>query len=334
MPAIFFLVLVGELLAVILSVAETGLRQFSWHIFAMVSLYTTWVMLLSVGLLCNLRPWLQRFSGPVLAGLSYSLVLIVALIVSVVSQTLLNPLADSLDFMQISSEVLIAAVVAGIAGRYFFVQQQLREQQKAELTARLEALQARIRPHFLFNSMNSIASLISTDADAAENLVLDLSDLFRASMSNKLQVPLAEEISFGQRYLRIEQARLAGRLKVNWQLAKECDSVQLPALLLQPLLENAVYHGIQPISEGGEVGVLVEQVDSNCRIRITNPVPAVGKTQQGNQMALPNIRYRIEAMYGGKAQFFAQQQGNEFIVELSVPMTTDGKLTGLGGLND
>jgi two-component system sensor histidine kinase AlgZ len=236
--------------------------------------------------------------------------------------------------MQIGSEVLIAAVVGGIAGRYFFVQQQLREQQKAELTARLEALQARIRPHFLFNSMNSIASLISTDSDAAENLVLDLSDLFRASMSNKLQVPLAEEIGFGRRYLRIEQARLAGRLKVNWQLAKECDFVLLPALLLQPLLENAVYHGIQPISEGGEVGVLVEQIDGNCRICITNPVPAVGKSLQGNQMALNNIRYRIEAMYGGKAQFSAQQQGNEFVVELIVPMGVDGKRSELGGHND
>jgi two-component system sensor histidine kinase AlgZ len=334
MSAIFFLVLVGELLAVVLSVAETGLGQFSWNVFAMVSLYTLWVILLSVGLLCNLRPWLQRFSGPILAGLSYSLVLMVALIVSMISQTLLNPVAVSLDFMQIGSEVLIAAVVAGIAGRYFFVQQQLREQQKAELTARLEALQARIRPHFLFNSMNSIASLISIDANAAEDLVLDLSDLFRASMSNKLQVPLAEEIGFGRRYLRIEQARLAGRLKINWQLAKKCNRVLLPALILQPLLENAVYHGVQPVLDGGEVAVLVEQIGSNCRICITNPVPKVGKSQQGNQMALNNIRYRIEAMYGGKAKFSAQQQGDEFIVELIVPMVVDGKLSQLGGQND
>tara|TARA_B110000977_G_scaffold188925_1_gene257738 strand:+ start:894 stop:1673 length:780 start_codon:yes stop_codon:yes gene_type:complete len=258
----------------------------------------------------------------------------VALIVSMISQTLLNPVAVSLDFMQIGSEVLIAAVVAGIAGRYFFVQQQLREQQKAELTARLEALQARIRPHFLFNSMNSIASLISIDANAAEDLVLDLSDLFRASMSNKLQVPLAEEIGFGRRYLRIEQARLAGRLKINWQLAKKCNRVLLPALILQPLLENAVYHGVQPVLDGGEVGVLVEQIGSNCRICITNPVPKVGKSQQGNQMALNNIRYRIEAMYGGKAKFSARQQGDEFIVELIVPMVVDGKLSQLGGQND
>jgi two-component system sensor histidine kinase AlgZ len=182
--------------------------------------------------------------------------------------------------------------------------------------------------------MNSIASLISIDANAAEDLVLDLSDLFRASMSNKLQVPLAEEIGFVRRYLRIEQARLAGRLKINWQLAKECDPVLLPALILQPLLENAVYHGVQPVLEGGEVGVLVEQIGSNCRICITNSVPKVGKSQQGNQMALNNIRYRIEAMYGGKAQFSAQQQGDEFIVELIVPMDVDGKLSQLGGQND
>jgi two-component system sensor histidine kinase AlgZ len=334
MSAVFFVVLVGELLAVVLSVAETGLRHFSWNVFAMVSLYTLWVILLSVGLLCNLRPWLQRFSGPGLAGLSYTLVLMVALIVSTVSQTLLNPVADSLDFMQIGSEVLIAAVVAGIAGRYFFVQQQLRDQQKAELTARLEALQARIRPHFLFNSMNSIASLISVDADAAENLVLDLSDLFRASMSDKLQVQLVEEIGFGRRYLRIEQARIAGRLKVDWQLDKECDSVLLPALILQPLLENAVYHGVQLIPEGGEVGVLVERVGNNCRIRITNPVPTNGKSQQGNQMALNNIRYRIEAIYGGKAQFSAQQQGREFIAELIIPMGVKDRLSKVGGRND
>jgi two-component system sensor histidine kinase AlgZ len=281
-----------------------------------------------------LRPWLKQFSGLVLVGLIYGFVILVALTVSTVAQILLNPLADSLDVMQIASEVLIAAIVAGIAGRYFFVQQQLAEQQKAELSARLEALQARIRPHFLFNSMNSIASLISVDAKTAEDLVLDLSDLFRASMSDKLQVPLAEEIIFGRRYLRIEQARLGERLAVSWQLSSECDQVLLPSLILQPLLENAVYHGIQPLLAGGEVSVLVEPQGNNCHIRITNPVPTAAKSAQGNQMALNNIRYRIDAMYGGKAQFSAQQQGDVFIAQLLIPINSADKLENLGGNND
>jgi len=143
------------------------------------------------------------------------------------------------------------------------------------LRARLEALQARIRPHFLFNSLNSIASLIASDPERAELAVLDLSDLFRASLAKPGSlVAWRDELALARRYLSIEQYRLGARLELDWQVEGVPDDLPIPQLTLQPLLENAILHGIQPRVEGGRVEVRARYVDGLFELCVSNPYDA------------------------------------------------------------
>src|SRR5690606_13067009 len=218
---------------------------------------------------CPLRPWLRR-RGPLQAGLaSYLVVLVITLFFSLLSGFIQKETQNLLD--RILSHLLIAAVFAGIVLRYFYLQQQLRNQQQAELNARIQALQARIRPHFLFNSMNSIASLIDYDPVSAEKLIVDLCELFRASLNEPGLVPLQQEIELCQRFISIEQTRLGSRLTVEWRMDKIPDT-EIPGLLLQPLIENAIFHGIQPLRDGGTIRILIEEIAGTCRIQIVNPI--------------------------------------------------------------
>ena len=140
--------------------------------------------------------------------------------------------------------------------RYNYIQRSLHTREESELHARIQALQSRIRPHFLFNSMNIIASLIPVDPDVAETVVEDLSELFRASLQEEgSEVSIEEELALCRRYTRIEYLRLGERLNIEWQIEDAVESVKIPLLTLQPLLENAIYHGIQPMPEGGTITV-------------------------------------------------------------------------------
>lgn len=191
---------------------------------------------------------------------------------------------------------------------------------ESELQSRIQALQSRIRPHFLFNSMNSIASLISVDPDAAEKVVEDLSQLFRASLStNEEQVTLAQEVSLCRRYLYIEQLRLGDRLTMDWQIDEPLLSQPIPLLTLQPLLENAVYHGIQARPEGGEIRIAIYRADNEVCISIANPVPPVRGHHRGNRMAQDNIRYRLEALHGKAAKLDVSQLSGHYQIIVRYP---------------
>jgi two-component system sensor histidine kinase AlgZ len=164
-----------------------------------------------------------------------------------------------IDWLWIVRNMIISAIFGGMGLRYFYVQSQWRLKSQAELSSRLQALQARIRPHFFFNSLNTVASLIAIDADKAENMLVDLSSLFRVVLKDQdAQVDLAAEIELGRRYLNIEQERLGDRLKLEWQLPEVIPNIQVPQLLLQPLLENAIYHGIQPLLDGGKIVIALQ----------------------------------------------------------------------------
>ncbi|HEY3699908.1 MAG TPA: histidine kinase, partial [Spongiibacteraceae bacterium] len=261
--AVFLLVLIAELLAVVLSVNRIGLHKFSWQDFATISLFIQWTVLLSAAGLCLLRPRLSHWQRAYAAAISYVWVLLVTAVVSVCAQWLLGGLLGGgqwqFDAWQLLDNLLISAVLAGIALRYFYLAQELRQRQRAELEARIQALQSRIRPHFLFNSMNSIASLIGSDATAAEAAIEDLATLFRATLSQiSTQVTLDEELDLCRRYLRIEQLRLGSRLQLEWQTEKLPGRLPIPSLSVQPLLENAVYHGIQVLPQGGCIQIYGE----------------------------------------------------------------------------
>jgi two-component system sensor histidine kinase AlgZ len=265
---------------------------------------------------------LAHWPRPRAAALCYLWVLLVTALVSIAAQWLVGggPVAGrwALDGWSLAGNLLISAVLAGIALRYFYLDQELRLRQRAELEARIEALQARIRPHFLFNGMNSIASLIAVDPPAAEKAVEDLAALFRASLAQgATEVTLAEEVALCRSYLGIEQLRLGERLCVEWRLDGLPSELPIPSLSLQPLLENAVYHGIQALPDGGTVTVCGALEGDEVRIAVGNPLPpAAGNGHRGSGVALENIGHRLRALYGDDAAVVTSVAEGQFRAEL------------------
>jgi two-component system, LytTR family, sensor histidine kinase AlgZ len=186
--------------------------------------------------------------------------------------------------------------------------------------ARLQALQARIRPHFLFNSLNAALSLIRSQPQRAETALEDMAELFRVLMAdNRDLVPLSQEITLCQQYLNIEKLRLDERLQCDWQLEDIPPEVMIPPLILQPLLENAVYHGIEPQSQGGVVHIEIKPSGKSLLLRISNPLPPRSDKSGGNKMALKNIRERLRLHYDLEAQLRQYEADQRYIVEIVIP---------------
>ncbi len=186
--------------------------------------------------------------------------------------------------------------------------------------ARLQALQARIRPHFLFNSLNAVLSLIRRDPKRAERALEDLADLFRTLMSDARQfVHLADEISLLERYASLEQLRLGERLRIVWELDAAPSDAILPPLVLQPLLENAIYHGVEPSTTPAEVVVRIAQRGDRLRVRIENPFSERHVHQSGNRMAIENIRERLMLFFDAEARLSARVAEGRYIAEIEMP---------------
>ena len=190
----------------------------------------------------------------------------------------------------------------------------------ALVEARLQALQARIRPHFLFNSLNAVLSLIRRDPRRAERTLEDLSDLFRTLMAEPRQfVRLADEIALLERYAELEQLRLGERLRITWELDAAPSDALLPPLVLQPLLENAVYHGVEPGTGSGEVLVRIERRGGRVLARIENPYIETEQRRAGNRMALENIRERLALFFDAEARIDTRADGARYRVEIEIP---------------
>lgn len=216
----------------------------------------------------------------------------------------------------------LSALIGAIALRYFFVRDQWQAQVQAHAQAAMDALQARIRPHFLFNSMNTIASLVRRDPITAERAIEDLSDLFRAALgADRGDASLAEEIELGQRYLAIESLRLGDRLKVRWQLPEALPTLRLPRLIVQPLLENAVVHGISRLPEGGEISIAIDCDEKTLRLCVSNPTaPGVNRGQH-NGHALESIKQRLRHRFGAAVGFEIDTDGTLFVCTLHLPLS-------------
>ncbi len=187
--------------------------------------------------------------------------------------------------------------------------------------ARLQALQARIRPHFLFNSLNTVLGLMRSDPRRAERTLENLADLFRVFMRDTRElVPLDEEVVTCQQYLAIEQLRLGERLQISWDLAEMAGDALLPSLLLQPLVENSVHHGIEPRTEPGEIWIKISKPGERVRVEIVNPA-AVSQTaiRPGNQMALSNVRERLMLLYDMEAELKTTEEAGSFRLLLEFP---------------
>ena len=256
-------------------------------------------------------PWLLRFSywsGCVL-------VIAVVLVFAALTHVVLGGFAPA----SLARTLVLAASTAAVVLAYLRLHTKAYSPALAE--ARLQALQARIRPHFLFNSLNAVLSLIRRDPKRAERTLEDLADLFRALMSDgRNLVRLADEISLIERYAAIEQLRLGERLRMSWDLDNAPVDAMLPPLVLQPLLENAVYHGVEPGAGIGDVLVRIERRGDRVLVLIENPwrEPVTG-ARAGNHMALDNIRERLMLFFDDEARLNSSVQGARYRVEIEIP---------------
>jgi two-component system sensor histidine kinase AlgZ len=324
-------VLIAELIALLLTLARYGIAENFWPDLARTSLFLLWVGLGSAAALCVARPRLQGLDAR--RGSIVALALMLAVTAAVTeaawwlattSGRLLGMGAADLGqghaaFML--RNLFVGAIASGLALRYFYVSQQWKRNVEAEAAARVRALQARIRPHFLFNSMNAIASLTRSDPARAEEAVTDLADLFRVSLREvRDRIPLAEEIEIARTYERIERLRLGDRLRVDWQLGGLPEDAHVPALVLQPLLENAVYHGIEPLAAGGVIVVRGRRDGRFVELTVENPRdPGIPQREGGSGIGLDNVRQRLELMFDREATLGIADSGDRFAATLRFP---------------
>ena len=271
------------------------------------------LLLLALGLLAALRDVLRRLPLRLAQFAALLLVAFLALGQQFYWQSLGFPESGSLLRV-----VLLAGAVCGLLLLYFELR--ARAFSPAQAEARLAALNARIRPHFLFNSLNAVLSLIRARPQQAEAALESLSDLFRAAMRDPAElVSLSDEIALGQQYLELEKLRLGERLTVNWQIDGNFADIPIPPLMLQPLLENAVYHGIEPVPEGGEVLVSIARQRDDLLIVITNPTASQAHHAVGNHMALANIRERLALYYDLEARLDILAGADLYEVRITLP---------------
>lgn len=322
--AVFTLVVLAELLVLTWVLAVPTAGGFDWLSLAMASLFVQWIVLLSAALLCRLRSWMQRRALWVAIGVCFAVVVGLTLFFTVMADWVLGQgMLGRPQFQpeQMLRHGLIALIMTGLLLRYFYLQQQWQRQHDAELKARLQALQSRIQPHFLFNSLNSIVSLIASAPAKAELAVLDLADLFRANLSEASGVATwEEERHLCEGYLRIEHYRLGDRLRVEWQ-GNLPVATPMPLLTLQPLLENAIVHGLQPSLAGGDICIVAGLHDGVVELLVSNSCPPQTTSHQGSRMALENIRARVAGLFGPQAKLEAWRDGERFFSRLVYPVS-------------
>ena len=264
---------------------------------------------------CGLKRWLARLP---LAGQAAA-----AAVLGAFSAMFASAPAWFLGGATLGPPPWLALALAG-AGMASVVFQWLQLRAKATLpadtTARLAELQSRIRPHFLFNTLNTALALVRLDPARAEGVLEDLAELFRVAISDSTEsVTLAEEVELAQRYIAIEQIRFGSRLQVTWDLDPAAGAARVPPLLLQPLVENAVRHGVEPADAGGVIRVRTRVKLGRALVSIVNSVPPV-PSRPGNGMALRNVRERLRLMHDVAAQFDIRQEGGVFRVQIVVPL--------------
>ena len=223
----------------------------------------------------------------------------------------------------VATPYLFASVLAGAgiaAAMFHWLRMRAQALTPVQTAARLAELQSRIRPHFLFNTLNTALTLVRLDPERAEGVLEDLAELFRVALSeNGEAVTLHEEVELARRYLAIEQIRFGSRMQVQWELDDAAAAARVPSLLLQPLVENAVRHGVEPAAEGGTIRVRTRVRLGRAEILISNDVPDA-VSQPGNGMALNNVRERLRLMHDVAAQFEARREGPVFRVQILVPL--------------
>ena len=272
------------------------------------------VILASLVVLCAARKPLHAMGyGGALAAIAAFEVVLVALMARLADALLPDRAATSLF-----QPAFLALFVTGVLLAYFDLRARALAPAIAE--ARIQALQARIRPHFLYNSINAVLSLIRSEPRRAERALEDMADLFRVLMAdNRTLVPIEKEVELARQYLAIEAIRLGDRLRVTWRTDGLPGDALVPPLLLQPLVENAVYHGIEPTETGGEIEIDGTMQNGQLVISLRNPFPGGGRHSTGNRMAIVNIRERLQLHFDAEASMRSEVKDGSYKVTLRMP---------------
>lgn len=306
---LLMLALAMELVAFVLTLAGNTKGQAAIYHLALLSLYLQWIAFCSAATLCWARRWLKIARPGIVFFVCWGMLTLIALLISHMAYMFCEAVPIYPGFPNepraafIIRSTVIAAVVSLLLLRYFWLRHEWRAQVTLEGESRYQALNARIQPHFLFNSLNSIAAMISIKPTEAELMVEDLSDLFRASMEKRDRiVPLVDEVALVHAYLRIEKVRMSDRLNVEWDVPEELLGWRVPMLVIQPLVENAVHHGISKLRGPGTIRIRIREVSNRLIIEVENPVPPQDvERKHGNRIAVDNIAQRLQLIYGDRA---------------------------------
>ncbi|KAF1713066.1 sensor histidine kinase [Pseudoxanthomonas sacheonensis] len=326
---IMWVVLAGEGLALVLTLAP-GTDRDRWIYFALTSMVIQWVSLTCLGGLYLLRRFLRRLHAQYVAYVALTLLVISTWLVTGCAWLLLRGVWSLTEegWQTVFLRFTGIALAVGLLGLAAF-QNHWRTRQLAVLAkqSELEALQARIRPHFLFNTLNTGAALVHQRPADAEQLLLDLADLFRAALAGPHEIPLEEELALTRRYLEIEALRFGDRLRLLWRLPESLPDARMPTLSMQPLVENAIRHGVEPSADGGVIEIGISSKAGMVDITIRNTLPSRGTlSRSGHNVGLNSVGARIQALTQGRGKLLTTNDGNHFTATILLPAdvcTTD-----------
>lgn len=312
----------AQAIAVVLAFSPGLHAEYIWERLGVISVFVHWVVLLTVLFFCLLRKLINRLSAFYILVSAISIFLCVTACISLLSYTWLDTLSSDFNHTVsgfVLTNLMVAFIIGLLAIQFFIMHSERSEQLAAQGKAELSALQARIQPHFLFNSLNTVAELTHIDANAAEKALLDLAALFRAALHAGELVKLKDELELAQQYLSLEQWRLGKRMQVQWHIDENIADIFIPSLTVQPLLENAVRYGIEGSSATSVLSVVYTESRQAISLVITNPFMHVSEMRRGNGVALKNIRQRLKLQYGDRASLTLGVVNDVFRVKLIIP---------------
>ena len=329
---VLYITLISQLLAITLALNTAFISGDFWAALSLNALFILWIAFTCAAFFCSFKQRIQQYSA-----LKTSLLMFVVInSTTLVLTWLISSLLPLLNLLPTPSQAHlglylknsgISIIFSAILLRFLYIQFQWRQQTKAEAEAKLDALQARIRPHFLFNSLNTIASLTRVNPALAETLTEDLAELFRANMQTTQRlIPFQQELTLIKQYLNIEQTRLGNRLTVALDVSAVPQDALIPPLSIQPLIENAIYHGIEPLEQGGTLSINAQMHNKQIKLNISNPISSTARTSRsGNHMAIDNIRLRMQNCFPEQSKLLTSSTANEFHTQLHFPYQSEGK---------
>ncbi len=321
--ALISIVLAGEGLALILTFAP-GYGGDRWVYFGLCSFMIQWVALLSISIMYTMRTLLVRLHVHFISWLALAIVMLNTWLVCslfLFADRSFSGVGQK-NAIAFVTQATVVALTVGLLG-IIALQHYWRGHQLAlaNKQAQLNALQARIQPHFLFNTLNTGAALVHQHPALAEQLLLDLSELFRAALSESKSNSLEQELLLARRYLEIETLRFGSRIRIRWQLPDKIPEIFLPALSIQPLVENAVIHGIEPYESGGDIDINFIESNGLGRVIISNSLPEKTKSvRKGHQIGIAGTKERIENFYENRGSVTTAIENGRYIATISIPM--------------